>query len=226
DRYVILVRVEPRDGIQVAPEVDADWTDWRGIAQPNSHGVCVIVDEVVEVDCAIDVATIVEHYAAERFYYAQGKACLRVQNDKLLAANRYRNVDTSRLTFQDITKWHQTLGTSLINRKAAQGRAAARKEQLAGRDKASGEWSRQPQTDAVRKHQGMDRLVVCVLGKELGEVRARTECGRSDPKVDGGIGSSMCVERLVAGIVNQRCRERREPYVSVLFKHKFRNQKV
>jgi len=72
----------------------------------------------------------------------------------------------------------------------------------------------------------MDGLVICVLRKELGEIRTRAERRGSDSKVDGGEGSSMRVERLVAGIVDQRCRECREAYMSILLQHKFRNQKV
>ncbi len=54
------------------------------------------------------------------------------------------------------------------------------KEQLAGGNKAAGEWLRQAQPNAVGKHQRVKRFVKRVLAEELGEICAGAKRRRRD----------------------------------------------
>src|SRR5215471_1687452 len=62
---VVLRWMDAGNGVEVVANVDADRADRSRIAESKSDGVGVIVEEVRQVDGAIDVSAVVENNSAE-----------------------------------------------------------------------------------------------------------------------------------------------------------------
>src|SRR5579864_2155596 len=119
DRDVVLQWIDPGHGIQIAPNVKAHWTNRGRVTQSHSDRVAVVVDEVMDVDRAIDIASVVKDHAAERLCNSQGKARFGIQNEKLSSAHGHGDVHTSRLALHHSAERNQVLRTGLVNGKSA-----------------------------------------------------------------------------------------------------------
>src|ERR1700730_13583831 len=54
DCDVVLRRIDPGYRVQIASEVNPHWTDRCGVAQSHAYRIAVVVDEIVEVDSAVN----------------------------------------------------------------------------------------------------------------------------------------------------------------------------
>lgn len=69
-------RIDSRDWIEVAPDIDTDWSDRRRVTQTYSDSVAVVVNEVIRVDRIVDVPAVIEDHPSKRFHDAQREAQL------------------------------------------------------------------------------------------------------------------------------------------------------
>src|ERR1700741_843193 len=200
----VLPGVKPRYLIQIAANIKTYRANRRRISQAESHRVRIVIDEVMQIDRAVHVAAIVENDSAEGLHDPQRKPHFGIQNKQLLPAHRDRDVYASRLSLQNIAEGDKPLRASCVDRKATQRSAAAGKEKLAGRHKATRKLRRQAHADAVGENDRVKRLILRDLAKQFCEIRARTERGWRDSKIDGGEYPLVRVEGLIAGVMNER----------------------
>src|SRR5439155_8455957 len=113
--------------IEIVPDIEAYGADRSGIAQAQANRVGVVVHEIGNTDRVVHVAAVIEDDPAESFHDLQRKAKLRVQNEELATADRYRDVCavSPSLAGEHATKRDQALRTSFVDGKSAQGIAAA-----------------------------------------------------------------------------------------------------
>lgn len=159
------------------------------------------------VDSAVDIAAVVEDHPAQILHDPHGEADFGIKNEQLASADRHGDIHASCLAFENVAKGNDALWTGLVDRESSQRSAAARKEQLAGGHETAGKRSSEPQANAVGKNQRANRPIIGVLGKQLGEVRARSESRGSDSEIDGCEVAMMRIERLVTCIANERTRK-------------------
>src|SRR5262245_27380137 len=79
------VHVEIRDRIELEPDVDPYWSDWRHVPQPGAH----VIAQITEVEIprvGPDVAVVEKQYRAE--LTSQGHTHLRRTLDHGVAADR------------------------------------------------------------------------------------------------------------------------------------------
>src|SRR5260370_42189593 len=113
-----------------------------------------------------------KEYAGQRLVNAKRESNFRVQNKQFAPAHRHRDIHASGLLRQHMAEGNNALRSRFVDGKPAKRRTAAGKIKLTGWNKAAGEGLRQPQPDAIGKHNRVKLLVVSVLASELGKIRA------------------------------------------------------
>ena len=116
-------------------------------------------------------------------------------------------------------------GPGAIQRKAAQGVAAAGKERLAQGYKAVGKGLRQTDANAVRPDDIVkDGAVVGLLRGQPCEIDAGAQLARIEVEFDRLQGAFVRIQRIVAGIVGEIGRDGGEPNMLILGRHQLGNQ--
>src|SRR5260370_11294344 len=129
-----LRRIETRDRIQVAANIEPYRPDRGLITQAQAHGIAISRKEVLYADARVHVPSVIEGCSAQLGQDAQGKAELGVQDDQLRAANRDRNLRTRSEIRGIAAHRYGTLGPGAIERKSTQRAAAAGEESLTQRN--------------------------------------------------------------------------------------------
>src|SRR4030095_7285351 len=81
--------------VQVASDVKPNRAHGGLIPEPHAYRVCVVLKEMANVDCAVDVATIIETRSAQPLFDAQRKTQFRIEDEQLTASSRYQEVYAS-----------------------------------------------------------------------------------------------------------------------------------
>src|SRR5215467_14386230 len=74
DRDVVLRRFNAIHRVQVASNVESHRSNGSRIAQTDSHRVCIVADEVADVNRPVYIATVVEQRSAQSLLDSQWKA--------------------------------------------------------------------------------------------------------------------------------------------------------
>src|ERR1700683_5624518 len=72
----------------------------------------------------------------------------------------------------------------------------------------------------------MNLLIDSVLSRKFGKVRARTQCSRRDAQVQRAECATMCIERFIPGVAQQRARKCGQVNVEILGQNKFGHQQM
>src|ERR1700688_392949 len=75
-RYKYLNRLQSRNGVQAAPDIDSHWSDGRLVAEAYTNRITVVVNQIVKVNRLIYVSSVIKDYAAKAFFKRDGEACL------------------------------------------------------------------------------------------------------------------------------------------------------
>ncbi len=104
------------------PDIKTYGADRSGVAKTQANRVGVVVHEIGNADRAVHVAPVIKDDPAKSFHDLQGKAELRIQNEELAAADRYRDVRavSPSLAGKHAAERHQALRSGLVNGKSAQ----------------------------------------------------------------------------------------------------------
>jgi len=71
-----LRRIDSRDWIEVASDIDTDRPDRRRVPQTYPDRIAIVVNEVIKVDRAVDIPAVIEDDPSKRFHNAQREAQL------------------------------------------------------------------------------------------------------------------------------------------------------
>ena len=78
---VELGSVHSRNRVQISSDVKPDRTHRSLIPEPHAYRVRVVLNEMANVDCAVDVATVVENRSAQSLFNAQRKTQFRIEDE-------------------------------------------------------------------------------------------------------------------------------------------------
>src|SRR5690349_15947057 len=118
------------------PNVKAYRPHRRLIPQPDPDAVGIFLREQGKINFSVDVAPIVEDRSAQPFLQRNRKAQLRIEDQEHVAADGHRNRRAGGWIALVPAGYDGPLWSCAVNRKAAQGIAAAGKEFFAQRHPA------------------------------------------------------------------------------------------
>src|SRR5207253_1582161 len=136
-----LCGLDARYGRQIVSKINADWTDWRRIAEAESNGVGVAEAKIVHADSIEDISAVIKHRQAQSFlektewrrreWRLHRNAEFRVQDQEPGSAGWYPDRRTRRRIGRIVAGRDSPLRSRGIQREAAQGAAATGEEFLA-----------------------------------------------------------------------------------------------
>ena len=128
---------------------------------------------MANVDCAVDVATVVENRSAQPLFDAQRKTQFRIEDEQLTASSRYQEVYASGRVSGVAARGYRALRPGAVDRKTAKSGFTSGEEAFTGRHEAVAEGFGQPQRNSVCPDCRAELLIVGTLTPEAYDVGAR-----------------------------------------------------
>src|SRR5215469_8940373 len=155
-----LRRADASRGVQIVSDVDPHRADGGRVTQPYANRITVMVDEIREIDSAVNVTSVIKDYPAQVAHNGDRVAQLGIKDEELIPPDRDGNLRTVGLARG--AEGNVTYRAGFIDGEAAQGGPPAGKKSLAGRHLAACKGSRQAQAHAVGEHHPVHGLVIGV----------------------------------------------------------------
>src|SRR5258708_24432385 len=178
---------------------------------------------MANVDCAVDVATVVENRGAQPLFDAERKTQFRIEDEQLTASNRHLEIYTRGRVSGVAARGYRALRPGAVDRKTAKRGFTSGKEAFTGRHVAVAESFGQTQRNSVRPDRRAKRLVVGTLPQETCEVHAGAQRLGGDSQVQRLIETAASVQGFVTGIANPGGGKCRKADSLVLRQHQSRN---
>src|SRR6267378_5238533 len=212
-----------RNRVQVASDVKPNRTHRSLVPQPHAYRVCVVLNEMANVDCAVDVATVVENRSAQPLFDAERKTQFRIEDEQLAASNRHLEIYARGWVSGVAACGYRALRPGAVDRKTAKSGFTSGKEAFTGGHVAVAESFGQPQRNSVCPDCRAERLVVGTLPQETCEVGAGAQSLGGDSQVQRLIETAASIQGFVTGIANPGGGKRRKPEALVFGQHESRN---
>src|SRR5258708_1280997 len=212
-----------RNRIQVAADVKPNRTHRSLVPEPHAFRVLVVLNEMANVDCAVDVATVVENRSAQPLFDAERKTQFRIENEQLTASNRHLEIYARGWVSGVAACGYRALRPGAVDRKTAKSGFTSGKEAFTGGHVAVAESFGQTQRNSVCPDRRAERLVVGTLPHETGEVGAGLQRFGGDSQGQSLVETAASVQRFVGSVANPGGGKRRKPEALVFGQHESRN---
>src|SRR5262249_34067288 len=108
-----------------------------------------IVSELIQIDVAVDVSSVIKDHTSKPFFKRNRKACFGIPDRQHFASNRYADEATRRRIRRIATHGDRALRTCSVDRKSAQRIRAAGEETLAEWNVAACKWGGEAEPEVV-----------------------------------------------------------------------------
>src|SRR6266446_8829285 len=191
-----------RDRVQVSSDVKPNGAHWSLVPESHAYRVGVVLNEMANVNCAVDIPTVVENRSAQTLFDAQWKTQFRIEDEQLTASNGYLEIYARGRVSGVAACGYRALRPGAVDRKTAKSGFTSGKEAFTGRHEAVAESFGQPQRNSVCPDCRAERLIVGTLPQEAYEVGARAQGVWGDSQVQSLVETAASVQRFVASVAN------------------------
>src|SRR6266436_5858927 len=161
-----LGSLHSRNRVQVSSDVKPNGAHWSLVPESHAYRVGVVLNEMANVNCAVDIPTVVKNRSAQPLFDAQGKAQFRIEDEKLTASDGYLEVYTRGRVSGVAARGYGALRPGAVDRKTEKRGFTSGKEAFTGRHEAVAESFGQPQRNSVCPDSRAERPIVGTLTQE------------------------------------------------------------
>ncbi len=197
-----LGSLHSRNRVQVSSDVKPNGAHWSLVPESHAYRVGVVLNEMANVNCAVDIPTVVKNPSAQPLFDAQGKAQFRIEDEKLTASDGYLEVYTRGRVSGVAARRHRSLRPCPVDRKTAKSGFTSGEEAFTGRHVAVAKGLGQPQRNSVCPDCRAERFVIGTLPQQTCEVGAGAQSFWGDSQIQSLVETAASIQRFVTGIAN------------------------